>query len=299
LTLLDRLFVILMPLAPKPLVAMVSRRYIAGSEIEQAVDKVKQLNAAGMTATLDLLGESSTLEQECQAAVDEYLLILETIERQDLDSNISVKPTQLGLLIDTDLCYRNIRTLVEGARVRNNFVRIDMEDSSCTSATIEIFSRLRAEFDNVGIVIQAYLRRSLEDVKRLAKMGANLRLCKGIYIEPRKIAFRDPEIVNLNFALLTETAMKASRYIGVATHDEQVVWHTFRLVEQLGINRDDFEFQMLLGVDEELRQILVDAGYRLRVYVPYGKQWYAYCKRRLKENPRIGTYVLKAMLRLS
>jgi proline dehydrogenase len=278
---------------------MVSRRYIAGSEIQQAVEKVKQLNAAGMTATLDLLGESSQHERECQAAVDEYLRILETIERQGLDSNISVKPTQLGLHIDADLCYRNIRTLVEGARAKNNFVRIDMEDSSCTSATIEIFNRLRAEFDNVGIVIQACLRRSLDDVKRLAKMGANFRLCKGIYIESRKIAFRDPEIVNLNFALLTETAMNAGRYVGVATHDEQVVWHTFRVVEQLGIARDDFEFQMLLGVDEELRQILVDAGYRLRVYVPYGKQWYAYCKRRLKENPRIGTYVLKAMLRLS
>ncbi len=214
-----------------------------------------------------------------------------------MDCYISLKPTQLGLLISKNLCYSNIKTIVQEAQKFGNFVRIDMEDSDCTSDTIEIYERLRQEFENVGVVIQAYLRRSLEDVNQLCQTPANLRICKGIYIEPRDIAYKDGEIVNNNFAWLVETALAQKSYVGIATHDEKVVWHALRIIDSLGLKREEYEFQMLLGVDEQLRDILVDAGHRLRVYVPYGKQWYAYVVRRLKENPKIASYVLKALFR--
>jgi len=211
-----------------------------------------------------------------------------------LDCNVSVKPTQLGMLIDKKLCYENIEKIVQKAKGYRNFVRIDMEDSSVTSDTIDLFLQLKKEYDQVGIVIQAYLRRSIDDVSRLAPLKTNFRLCKGIYIEPREIAYKHPDIIVKNFAFLVEKTLRAGCYIGIATHDEKVVWESLRLIDRLGCKRDAFEFQMLLGVDEQLRKILVDAGYKLRVYVPYGRQWYAYSMRRLKENPKIALYIIKA-----
>jgi proline dehydrogenase len=218
--------------------------------------------------------------------------------REKLDCNISLKPTQLGLLFDKDLCFRNIRAIVEKALDHNNFVRIDMEDSSCTSDTIEIFSRLREDFDNVGIAIQVYLRRSMSDIQNLVKKKTNFRLCKGIYIESRDIAYKDPDIINNNFAFLIEKALKAGSYVGIATHDEKVIWHTLRIVDQLDLGTKQYEFQMLLGVGEDLCRLLIQAGHRMRIYVPYGERWYAYCMRRLKENPQIAVYTLKALIGL-
>lgn len=298
MSLFNKLIITFLPLIPKPIVGMVSKRYVAGAKLDDAVKTVKNLNAQGIMATLDVLGESAKQKDECTAAVMEYFQVLETIVQEKLDCNISLKPTQLGLSLDKELCYENIRQIVQKAAQLKVFVRIDMEDSNCTTNTIEIFSRLHQEFKNVGIVLQAYLRRSLNDLKKLSQYGANFRLCKGIYVEKRQIAYKDAWIVNQNFALLMECGFKAKSYLGIATHDEKVVWEGLRLIEQLQLGRNDYEFQMLLGVDEELRKILIDAGHRLRVYVPYGAQWYAYCIRRLKENPKIAIYVMKAMVGL-
>lgn len=293
----NNVIIFFMPIVPKPIVRIFSKKYVAGDKLTDAVNTVKKLNAQNIIATLDVLGESTSDAEETRAYVREYIEVLQRIEQENLDCNVSLKPTQLGMLINKDLAYENIKSIVKEAKSHNNFVRIDMEDSSCTSDTIEIFERLRAEFDNVGIVLQAYMRRSIDDLVAIAQKPANFRLCKGIYIESRDIAYKDPHLVNENFAFLLETALKMKSYVGIATHDEKVVWHALRIIEQLGLNRDDYEFQMLLGVDEQLRSILVNAGHRLRVYVPYGKQWYRYVMRRLKENPQIAMYVLKAMFK--
>ncbi len=296
--LFNMLVVWFLPLIPKPLVRIFAKPYVAGPRLEDAIRTVKSLNAKGIEATLDVLGESAKAAAECEDAVHEYLIVLDTIQKENLSSNISVKLTQLGLNIDPEFCYTNVKKIVTKAAETQTFVRVDMEDSSVTDKTIAVFLRLQSEFDNVGIVLQAYLRRSLADVERLSANKTNFRLCKGIYIEPRSIAFKDPQTVNDNFALSIETALRKGSYVGIATHDEKVVWHGLRLIHQLGLEKNRYEFQMLLGVDEQLRDIIVAAGHRLRVYVPFGKHWYAYCVRRLKENPRIALYVLKAMLGL-
>lgn len=291
----NKLIVWFMPLVPKFVVKYFSKPYVAGAHLQNAIDTVRELNKQGIMATLDVLGESAKEKTESEEAVEDYFRALETIKTEQLDCNISVKPTQLGLLLDKEFCYNNLKRIIRKAQSYDNFVRIDMEDSNCTSDTIELFLRLQKEFNNVGIVIQAYLRRSLDDVKALAKTRTNFRICKGIYVEPRDIAYKSHAIVNDNFALLLETALKSRCYVGIATHDEQMTWHGLRLIHQLGLSRDEYEFQMLLGVDEQLRRILVNAGHRLRVYVPYGKNWYAYSMRRLKENPRMALYIIKAI----
>ncbi len=297
MTWFNKLVIVFMPVVPKPIVRIFSKKYVAGDKLSDAVNTVKMLNAQNIMATMDVLGESTTKAEDTHGYVEEYLRVLRTIEEEKLDCNVSLKPTQLGLLIDNELAYNNIKRIVEEAKKHKNFVRIDMEDSTCTSDTIEIFERLRSEFDNVGIVLQAYMRRSIDDLVAIAQKPANFRLCKGIYIEPREIAYKDPHLVNENFAFLLETALKMKSYVGIATHDEKVVWHALRIIEQLGLKREDYEFQMLLGVDEQLRSILVNAGHRLRVYVPYGEQWYRYVMRRLKENPQIAMYVIKALFK--
>lgn len=294
----NKLVVWFMPLVPKFIVKYFSKPYVAGAKLEDAADTVRELNKQGILATLDVLGESAKEKEESEEAVKDYFRALETIQAEHLDCNISVKPTQLGLLLDKEFCYKNLKRIIRKAQSYDNFVRIDMEDSSCTSDTIELFLRLQKEFNNVGIVIQAYLRRSLDDVKILAKTRTNFRICKGIYIESRNIAYKDYAIVNDNFVLLLETALKSRCYVGIATHDEIMTWHGLRLIHQLGLSRNEYEFQMLLGVDEQLRDILVAAGHRLRVYVPYGKNWYAYSMRRLKENPRMALYIIRAIFRL-
>ncbi len=292
--LFNKLIITVMPLIPKPIVWMVSKKYVAGSKLDDAVVTVKSLNARGIRATMDVLGESSYKKEDSEEAVQEYFKALEKINKENLDCSISVKPTQLGMLIDPEYCYNNLKKIIAKAGDYNNFVRIDMEDSGVTSLTIETFLRLQKEFDNVGIVIQTYLRRSLSDVSRLVKTNTDFRLCKGIYLEPREIAYKDPQTVNDNFALLIKEALSAGSYVGIATHDEKVVWHGLKTLHELDLKKDRYEFQMLLGVDEQLRDILVKNGHPMRIYVPYGKQWYAYCMRRLKENPKIALYVTKA-----
>jgi len=293
--LFNKMVILFLPLIPKFIVRMVSKPYVAGPTLEDGVRVVKELNSKGISATMDVLGESVSKLEECEESIQEYFKVLDRIHQDKMDANISVKLTQLGLNVDKEACYQNIRRIVEKANKLKIFVRIDMEDSAVTSDTIEVFLRLNKEFKRTGIVLQAYLRRSVDDVVRLAKKKINFRICKGIYIEPRKVAFKDPAIVNANFALMLDIAFKNGSYVGIATHDEKMAWHGLELIHHYNLNRDEYEFQMLLGVDEELRDILVGQGHHLRVYVPFGKRWYAYCVRRLKENPQIAFYVMKAM----
>jgi proline dehydrogenase len=297
MSLVDRAVVATLPLLPRPVVRRFSARYIAGDAAEDALRVCRDLNRAGVMGTIDLLGEDAPRAEEAREAGDAYRQLLTAIDRDGIDGNISVKLTALGLKIDEELCLAEMTRLLEHARRLGNFVRIDMEDSTCTDATLAIYRRLHERFENVGVVIQACLRRSADDVEELVKLGANVRLCKGIYIEPREIAYRDRQIVQRNFALLLERLLAGGCYVGIATHDELLVWEGLRLCRTLGLDRTRYEFQMLLGVDEKLRRILVRAGHRVRVYVPYGRRWYEYSLRRLKENPRIAGYALRNLLR--
>ena len=285
-----------LPLVPRAIVRRVSRRYIAGDTLRDACRVVRGLNDEGFMATLDVLGESVTSPSLVSSAVQEYLTALRAIKDDRLDTNISVKATQLGLKLDAALCLESLRTLVRAAGEIGSFVRIDMEDSSCTTATLDLHRRLREEgFTNVGAVLQAYMRRSLPDVRALPA-GSNVRLCKGIYIEPRSIAYKDRAVVNKNFVRLLDEMLDRRFYVGIATHDEDLVWEALRLLDRRGLPRTAYEFQLLLGVDEELRRLIRKEGHRLRVYVPYGANWYAYSLRRLKENPRIAGYILVGLL---
>lgn len=246
-------------------------------------------------AASGMLGEFVERREEAEAAAKDYQDVLTRIGQDKLDSNIHVKPTHLGLKIDKEFCYQTIRRLAVFAREHSNFVRIDMEDSGCTDDTLDIFFRLREEFDNVGAVLQAYMRRSVADARRLAKVKANVRVCKGIYIEPHDVAYQDKEIVRSNFTRLLEELLGEGCYVGIATHDERLVWEGFRIVDRFGLDASQYEFQMLLGVGAPLRQIIRDAGHRLRVAVPFGPAWYPYSLRRFRENPAVAGYVFKAL----
>jgi len=293
--LLNKFVVTMMPLVPKPLVRNVANRYIAGESLADAVHLVRQLNQKKMMATLDVLGEFITKKEEAEATVTEYLDALEAIDREKIDSNISIKLTAFGLKLDYNFCLANVRRVVQRAYELKNFVRIDMEDSSCTTETLRIYDTLRQDFRNVGTVMQAYMRRALADIRGLMQNGAstNFRICKGIYVEPRAIAYKNRELINKNYTFLLHEMLKHNAYVGIATHDERLVWDAMRLVDEMKLARDQYEFQMLLGVDEELRDSIIQAGHRLRVYVPFGKSWYAYSVRRLQENPQIAGYVMQ------
>lgn len=299
MSLMDKLVVMGIPFVPKPIVGYFSKSYIAGAKLENAVKVIKDLNSKGIMATMDLLGEESMTKDKAREAAEEYKRILKAIDDEKLNSNVSIKPTQMGLLIDPDFCYEILHDLVATARNYNNFVRIDMEDRHATSSTIDIYLKLKKEFEgHVGTVIQAYLRRTSADISRLAEQKANLRFCKGIYVEPREDAYKDMEIINENFKFNLEKLLKNGCYVGIATHDEILVWHALTLIEKFKLKKEEYEFQMLLGVDEQLRNIIVGAGHRMRVYVPYGQEWYAYSIRRLKENPKMAGYVFKKILHL-
>ena len=297
MSIFNKLIVTFLPLVPKPLVGYFSRRYIAGSRLIDVIEEVKRLNGLGMCATIDVLGESINRLEEAETPVNQYLEVLETIEKENLEANISVKPTQLGLMLDYDACLSNYTRLLESAALRGNFVRIDIEDAATTDATLKLYADLRKKFDNVGVVLQAYLRRTLNDIRELSEKvdNLNLRICKGIYIEPRKIVWKDRRIIQLNFELLLEEAFKRGAYVGIATHDELLVWAALKVIHKLNLPKTRYEFQMLLGVQPELRKIIVEAGHKLRVYVPFGEQWYAYSTRRLRENPQIAGHIFKAI----
>ncbi len=275
----------------------VTHRFVAGEELTEAVAAIRQLNQKQIPASFDHLGEAIASETETQAEVGEYTRIIEVIREQGLDSNVSVKPTQFGLDIDKELCYRNTRAIVEAAARHQNFVRIDMEDSTKTDDTVELFKRLRAEFNNVGIVIQSYLYRSEKDIEDLLKVGARIRLCKGAYKEPESVAFPNKKDVDANYIKLMRMLLISGIYHGIATHDENMIAATKEFAKERGIAPDQFEFQMLYGVRRDLQEKLVREGYRMRVYVPYGHSWYPYFMRRLAERPANVWFVLKNMIK--
>lgn len=296
MNLFNKLIALTLPFVPKPIVGFFSRHYIAGDHLEDAVKLVRELNSQGMMATLDVLGEEVKEKEQSLKAVDLYKSTLQAIHREKLDANISVKPTHMGLTIDKEFCYENIKGLVSEAAKLNNFVRIDMEDASTTDDTIDIYLRLKKDFDNVGTVLQSYLRRTIADINQLIPHKANLRYCKGIYNEKREIAYKDKTLINENFNYGLEKLLNQGCYVGIATHDEKLVWYALKLIDQMNLKPDKYEFQMLLGVDHELRRVIVNSGHRLRVYVPFGAEWFGYSTRRLKENPAIAGHIIRGLL---
>jgi proline dehydrogenase len=289
---LDRAIVRMLPAVPRPVVHKLASRYIAGPTLDDACRVVKTLNGQGKLATIDVLGEEITRDEEARAIARAYRDVFETIDRQGLDSNVSVKPTALGLKLDYDLCRENLESVVREAARSGNFVRIDMEDSSTTDDTLRLYRDLReAGHENLGFVLQAYLRRTLDDIRALADLQPSVRICKGIYVEPSEIAYQGYEEVRANFIRALEALLDADCYVGIATHDEWLVSEGRRIVTRRGLEPDQYEFQMLLGVTERLGDELVRAGHRLRIYVPFGEQWYAYSLRRLQENPKIAGYI--------
>ncbi len=298
MSLLDKLVVTTIPLVPKKLVRHFADPYIAGETLSDAIRTVRALNRQGASTTIDVLGEASLRAQDTQHAVDQYIKVVETINEENLDANISIKPTQFGLGLDFDLCLDNFRKVIEALKKYDNFVRIDMEDSPYTTLTYDLYETLKSEYEHVGVVMQAYMRRSLKDLNErvIPVEGAHIRLCKGIYIEPHEIAYRDFDIVRKNFSSLLKKAFKDNVYVGIATHDEMLIWDACKVIEEMEISKDRYEFQMLLGVTPHLRRQLISDGHKMRVYVPFGKDWYAYSTRRLKENPKMAGYVFKEIL---
>ena len=292
MTIFDRAIVRALPAVPRPVVKRLSSRYIAGTTLADACDVVRELNADRKEATLDVLGEEVKLREEAIGLRDAYRRALDTIEEEGLRSNISVKLTALGLKLDRDLCRSNLIALVEEAAQFGNFVRIDMEDSSTTSETLALYRSLREEQrDNLGVVLQAALKRTLSDVAALADLRPNVRVCKGIYVEPPELAFQEDETIRLNFMDALEALFDLGSYVGIATHDDWLIREALALIERRGLARDGYEFQMLLGVRPELGDELVREGHRLRIYVPFGRRWYEYSIRRLQENPKLAGYV--------
>lgn len=297
--LVNRAIVAALGAIPEGLLWRFARRYVAGVILAEAIQVVRDLNARGLLATLDILGEHVASPDDARADGEAYGEILRVVQREGLWSNISVKPTHMGLKLDRDLCLRILRDLVHGAHRLGNFVRLDMEDSTCIDDTLQLYRTLVKEVPAVGVVVQAYLKRSYEDAKHLGEEGANVRVCKGIYREPEAIAFRDREVIRRNFIALLEVLLVAGSFVGIATHDPWVIREARELIKRLGVSRERYEFQMLLGVRPDVRERLRAEGERLRIYVPFGEKWRAYCLRRFRENPEILRHVVLALFRVA
>ncbi len=280
-------------LMPEKILWFFSKNYISGKSLNSAIKVVKDLNSKGMLATIDVLGESIETKEEAINAKEQAMEVFDAIVEHNLNANVSIKPTQFGLAIDEDFAYEQILELVKRAGELNNFVRIDMEDSPYTDATLKVYKRIFNDHNNVGIVLQSYMKRTYSDVVTLNSMGTNYRLCKGIYIEPEAIAYKDKQAIRDNFMKALEEMLKNSNYVGIATHDKFLIDESYKLIKDLNIPNDKFEFQMLLGVREDLRNKINNDGYKIRIYVPFGKDWYAYSIRRLQENPQLTGHIVK------
>ena len=291
----------MLPYMPKNFVWIFSKRYIAGKKIGDAIRVSKELNGQGIRVTVDLLGEFITKLSEAEKNKIEYLNIIDTFVKEKIDGNFSLKPTMFGLLIDKDVCYKNIREIVQRAASYQNFIKIDMEDSQCVDLEIELFRKLKAEFpESVGLVFQAYLKRTLKDIEDLLDIHSkenpvNYRICKGIYVESPEIAYNKYEEINRHFLEDLEFIFKHGIYPGIATHDKPLVEGAYKLIEKYKVQKNMYEFQMLYGVTPELRKSILDRGHNMRVYVPFGEQWFAYSTRRLKENPKMAMLIIKAL----
>ena len=294
----DRALARTLPLVPRAIVRRVAARYIAGEELADACRVVRELNGRGLLATLDVLGEEVRTEGEAAEVAAAYLAALQAIGREGLRSGVSVKPTAVGLDVDRGLCRENLERIVRRAAELRRFVRIDMEDSSTTTATLEIYRELRAAgLDNVGVVLQARLRRTLDDARALAGLRASVRLCKGIYLEPPELAYTDDDEVGESFVRIAEALVEGGGEVAFATHADRLIHCSRLLLAERGVPRDRYEFQLLLGVRADLAERLAADGERVRIYVPYGRRWYEYSLRRLQENPRMATQVALATLR--
>lgn len=294
MSLFNSLIVKVAEILPKSFIRLFANRYIAGEKLAEAIELVKVLNSKKIYATIDVLGEDTTNAEEAKLAADEAVQVLRNIYQEKLDSTLSVKLTQLGLKIDFNLCLSNMKRILDVAKETNAYVEIDMEDSSVTDLTLKMYETLRKEYDNCGIVIQAYLYRSENDIKNLLELlrTSSVRLCKGIYNEPESIAIKDKQGIRDNYIKLLDLLLKEKIYVGIATHDILLINAAKELIKKYDLSNLQFEFQMLLGVKVDLREKLVDEGYRLRVYVPFGPHWYKYSLRRMKENPELARSIL-------
>ncbi len=291
----------ILPFMPKKLVWIFSRKYIAGETMDDAIRVCRELNGQNVKVTIDLLGEFITRLDEATANKQAYLEIIERVEREKIDGNYSLKPTSFGLLIDPEACYQNIREIVARSASYGNFIRVDMEDSQCTDLEIDLFRKLQREFPGrVGLVIQAYMKRTLQDIKNMndlnqAETPLNLRLCKGIYVEPEAIAYKKYQEINGHYLEDLEYMFQQGMFPGIATHDKPLVEGAFSLIKKYQVPKNRYEFQMLYGVTPDLRKSITDLGHTMRVYVPFGKEWFGYSTRRLKENPKMVTHIIKAL----
>ncbi|GAP68776.1 L-proline dehydrogenase [Bacteroidales bacterium 6E] len=299
----NKLIAGVLPYMPKKLVWIFSQRYIAGENLEDGLRVARELNEKGILVTVDLLGEFIKRIEEAKENRDRYLDIIERFTGEGIQGNFSVKPTMFGLLIDKKTCYSYLRDVVKKASEKNSFIRVDMEDSQCVDMELDLYIRLKEEFPKaVGLVVQAYLRRTPNDLENLLKYHTpesplNFRLCKGIYVEPKEISWKGYDEVRNQYLLLLEFMLKNKIYAGIATHDKFLIDGAYRLIRDLKPAPDMYEFQMLHGVTPELRASIVEKGYKMRVYVPFGKQWFGYSTRRLKENPRMASLIIKALFK--
>ncbi len=295
--LLDQFVVKTLPLVPKPIVAKLSKPYIAGDALAAAVACTQRLNAAGFRVTLDVLGEFVTDFSQAEEAVANYKDVVAAIREYKLDANISIKPTSFGLLLDAARCESLISDLAGTSASANIFMRLDMEDSPCTTMTIDIYNRLRQRHGQlVGVVLQAYMRRTLDDVRAITSSGpSHFRICKGIYVEPEEVAYKSYDEVRRNYLASLAAMLDGGAFVGIATHDDYLVEEAVKLIRKRGLGPDRYEFQMLLGVRESLRDQIRRDGHNLRVYVPFGRDWYGYSVRRLKENPALAGTMFKAI----
>jgi proline dehydrogenase len=297
----NRFVAAILPYFPKKFIWIFSRSYISGETLDDAMRVSKDLNNKSIKVTLDVLGEFINTLDEAEANKNEYLNLIDISFRNHIDGNFSIKPTSFGLLLDKERCYQYTREIVAKAATYKGFIRIDMEDSSCTDDEIELFRRLKAEYpSNVGLVIQAYLRRTLKDLERMLDLNSpeipvSFRLCKGIYVEPEAIAFKKYEEINNHFLEDLEFIFSNKIHVGIATHDKPLIDGAYNLIEKYNVPKHMYEFQMLYGVTPRLRESIVNEGHTMRVYVPFGKQWFGYSTRRLKENPKMASHIIKAL----
>lgn len=297
----NRFIASILPFFPKKFIWIFSKSYISGETVEDAMRVSRELNNRKIKVTLDVLGEFITSLEEAEENKKEYLSLIDTTEAAGIDGNYSLKPTSFGLLIDKEKCYEHIREIITRAASYRSFIRIDMEDSPCTDLEIELFRRLHSEFPaNTGLVVQAYLKRTLGDIRAMAGMNSeehplNFRLCKGIYIEPESISYKKYEEINQHYLEDLEFCLTNRIFVGIATHDKFLIDGAYRLIKTLNVPDNMYEFQMLYGVTPALRESIVRNGNKMRVYVPFGKKWFGYSTRRLKENPKIASHIIKAV----
>ncbi|MBW8326177.1 MAG: proline dehydrogenase family protein [Prolixibacteraceae bacterium] len=298
---LNKLIANTLPYMPKKLIWIFSKRYIAGETIEDGLKACRELNQQGIEVTVDLLGEFISTIEQAEENKNKYIEIIERFTSEGIIGNFSLKPTMFGLLIDTNICFANIEEVIKKAVEKNSFIRIDMEDSQCVDSELDIYRKFQQKYPaHVGLVIQAYLRRTKNDLINLSEIHVNgtplnFRLCKGIYVEPKHIAFKTYEEVCEHYLDDLNFMLDNHMYIGIATHDKFLVDSALNIIKEKNIDKTKYEFQMLYGVTPELRTSIVKQGYKMRVYVPFGKDWFGYSTRRLKENPKIASHIIKAL----